>query len=367
MNVNNITISGLGYSFSGGTLNVIGGIQTTVNTTIASALTLAAAETWLCSSPGQTLTVAGNVANNGNLLTLGGTGNVLLAGLVSGSGGLIKNGSNYGTLILGGSKTFTGNVTVDNGILEITNGMSAGTGPKTVTADLGTDGNCQLVLNGSGGNINLPANITFVTSNQSTNGTVFNDGGNNTIFGSFTLTSGGGATWFVSNSGQFTLTGNLMPNTTGRYLYLSGRPTVPSAAGSSTVRGQCPGFASHGARDVDADRIQHLWPRRHEDRGRHAGHPCRRRPGRRHGGGDVFADGYGSRQQATVTLNPSRGIVIQNGADGHARYPGGQDDRGRRDQRRGRSADRRRAAASWSSAAAIPIPAERLSRPARWS
>ena len=74
-----------------------------------------------------------------------------------------------------------------------------------MTADLGTNGNCQIVLNGSGGNINLPANITFVTSNQSTNGTVFNDGGNNTISGSFTLTSGGGATWIVSNSGSLTL------------------------------------------------------------------------------------------------------------------------------------------------------------------
>ena len=64
------------------------------------------------------------MANNGNLLTLGGSGNVLLSGVISGSGGLIENGSNYGTLILSGSNTFTGNVTVNNGILEITNGSA---------------------------------------------------------------------------------------------------------------------------------------------------------------------------------------------------------------------------------------------------
>jgi chondroitin AC lyase len=201
VNVNNITVSGTGYSFSGGTLNVLGSIQSAVNANIASALTLPAAGLSVSSGSGQALTIAGKI---------------------TGSGGLIKNGSNYGTLILSGSNTFTGNVTVNNGALEITNGSALGTGPKTVTADLGTNGNCQIVLDGSGGNINIPSNITFVTSNQSTNGTVFNDGGNNTISGSFTLASGGGASWIVSNSGSLTLAGNLMPSTTGRYLYLSG-------------------------------------------------------------------------------------------------------------------------------------------------
>ena len=42
VNVNNMTISGSGYSFSGGTLNVLGGIQSTVNVNIASATHLAA-------------------------------------------------------------------------------------------------------------------------------------------------------------------------------------------------------------------------------------------------------------------------------------------------------------------------------------
>ena len=312
-----MTISGSGYSFSGGTLNLLGGIQTTVNANIASALTLATSETWLSSNAGQTLTIAGNVANNGKLLTLGGSGTVLLAGVISGSGGLIKSGGNYSTLVLGGSNSFTGSVTVDNGALEITNGSALGTGPKTVTADLGTNGNCQIVLNGGApsgsGNINLPANITFVTSNQSTDGTVFNDGGNNTIAGSFSLASGGGATWFVSNSGSLTLSGNLMPSTTGRFLYLSGPANgvvsgrILNGSGSNVLGLQVMGPGTWtltgsntysagtkiegGTLDITADAALGA------------------------GTAAVTFSADGTLQASgTVTLNPSRGIVIGSGA-----------------------------------------------------
>ncbi len=317
LNVNNMTISGSGYSFSGGTLNVLGGIQSIVSTNIASVLTLAASQTWLCSTSGQTLTVTGNVANNGKLLTLGGSGNVVLGGIISGSGGLVKSGGNYSTLTLSGSNTFTGNVNVNNGALEITNGSALGTGPKTVTADLGTNGNCQIVLNGSGpsgsGNINLPANITFVTSNQSTDGTVFNDGGNNTIAGSFSLASGGGATWFGSNSGSLTLSGNLMPSTTGRFLYLSGPANgvisgrVLNGSGNNVLGLQVMGPGTWtltgsntysagtkvegGTLDITADAALGA------------------------GTSAVTFSANGTLQAGgTVTLNPTRGIVIGSGA-----------------------------------------------------
>ncbi len=481
VNVNNITISGSGYSFSGGTMNVLGGIQTAVNTNVASALSLATSQTWLSSSPGQTLTAAGNVANNGNLLMLGGAGNVLLSGVISGSGGLaaagsgtctlagtantysgptiisggaldlaasaalpaasnvqlaggvleasgtfsralgtaagqlqwtgsgggfaalggtlvvtlasssnplqwgvtsgfvgssgslvfgsgssdsevdltnnlslgnatrtvtvnhnlssandmaallgvisgsgglIKNGSNYGTLILGGSNTFTGNVTVDNGILEITNGSALGTGPKSVTADLGTNGNCQIVLNGSGGNINLPANITFVTSNQSVNGTLFNDGGNNTISGSFTITSGGGATWFVSNSGSLTIAGNLMPSTTGRSLYLSGPANgtvsgrILNGSGNNVLGLQVMGpgtWTLTGSNTFSAGtKIEGGTLVINADAALGAGTAA-----------VTFSADGALESSGTVTLSPSRGIVIDSGATASLDAPSG--------------------------------------------
>ena len=182
-----------------------------------------------------------------------------------------------------------------------------------MTADLGTDGNCQLVLNGSGGNINLPANITFVTSNQSTNGTVFNDGGNNTISGSFTLTSGGGATWFVSNSGSLTLTGNLMPNTTGRYLYLSGPSNgaisgrILDGSGSNVLGLQVMGpgtWTLTGSNTYSAGtKIEGGTLDIHADAALGAGTAA------------VTFSADGTLQASgTVTLNPSRGIVIQSGA-----------------------------------------------------
>jgi chondroitin AC lyase len=292
VNVNNITISGSGYSFSGGTLNVLGGIQTAVNANIASALTVPAAGLSLSSGSGQTLTIAGNI---------------------SGSGGLTKNGGNNSTLILSGSNTFTGNVTVNNGLLEITNGSALGTGPKTVTADLGTNGNCQIALDGSGGNIDLPANITFVTSNQSTNGTVFNDGGNNTISGSFTLTSGGGATWFVSNSGSLTLAGNLMPSTTGRYLYLGGLASgmisgrVLNGTGNNVLGLQVMGpgtWALTGSNTYSAGtKIEGGTLEINADAALGAGTSA------------VTFSADGTLQASgTITLNSSRGIVIGSGA-----------------------------------------------------
>ncbi len=77
-------------------------------------ITMGTAQTWSAASTGG-LTISSNVNNGGNLLTISGssTGVTILSGVISGSGGLTKNGT--GTLTLNGANTFGGNVTLNAG------------------------------------------------------------------------------------------------------------------------------------------------------------------------------------------------------------------------------------------------------------
>lgn len=138
--------------------------------------------------------------------------------------GITKNGV-AGTLLLTGANTFTGNVNVNEGRLEIRSaaalGLQNGTGNKTVTLTNGTAGNPQLALDGSGGAIDLPSWIVFSTSNN-TRAAILNVGGNNIVRGNVTLASGGGGTQIQSDADKLTLTGNFTPSVTTRDLRLAG-------------------------------------------------------------------------------------------------------------------------------------------------
>ena len=149
-----------------------------------------------------------------------------LAGTIANSGaagaGLTKNG--FGTLLMTGTNTFDGNVTVNQGILQINNSAALGTGSKTIFIINGTAGNPQLLLDGAAGPIDLPSNIVFQTSNNGAagGGSIVNLAGNNIVRGAITLVSGGGATALRSSAGKLTLTGNISANTAGRALLIGG-------------------------------------------------------------------------------------------------------------------------------------------------
>jgi autotransporter-associated beta strand protein len=129
-----------------------------------------------------------------------------------------------GTIELTGANDFTGAVNVASGALRITNSAALGEGSKTITVSNGTAGNPQLRLDGSAADIELPADFTYLTSNDST-GAIINEAGDNRIAGTITLTSGGGSTRLVAQAGTLTVDANLAPNTTGRYLKLKGAAT----------------------------------------------------------------------------------------------------------------------------------------------
>jgi fibronectin-binding autotransporter adhesin len=101
--------------------------------TISSSLVLGGAQSWLNNAAGSSpLTVTGNVATAGNLLTVAGSGTSSFSGVISGTGGLTMNGPGF--LGLSGINTFTGATTVGGGTVQLNtaNGANGGLASPTV-------------------------------------------------------------------------------------------------------------------------------------------------------------------------------------------------------------------------------------------
>ncbi len=103
------------FSLSGSALTMAGGVAnfSTNTETIGLNLTLSAPQQF--SAALGNLTFNGTIANGGNLLTLNGSSNMTLAGSISGTAGLTKEGT--GTATLSVSNSYGGNTTVNNGTL----------------------------------------------------------------------------------------------------------------------------------------------------------------------------------------------------------------------------------------------------------
>ena len=113
-----------------------------------------------------------NLNNNSFNLTVGGASTTLVAGVISGGGGLVKDGS--GVLMLKGPQVFTGATTVNNGTLAV-NGSLYSAGGVTVATNGTLAGNATLgTVTISGGGTLAPGNngigaISAATLNLATN------------------------------------------------------------------------------------------------------------------------------------------------------------------------------------------------------
>ena len=121
----NVTISGSGgaLTLQGSTINSIAGLgilvdnSSTYTLTISEGLQIGNAQTWMNSS-GNLLTVSGAVNLNNKGLTVSGTGNTTISGVVSNAGAFTKAGT--GTLTLSNTgDSYTGQLTVQAGTLKI--------------------------------------------------------------------------------------------------------------------------------------------------------------------------------------------------------------------------------------------------------
>ena len=166
--------------------------------------------------------------------TITANSDVQFDGILSGAGGgiTLNSSTGFGKLTLTNtSNSFTGNVTLNanSGTLRITSSGALGTGTKTVTNTGASNlvpvtGANLLELDSQGGaDIVLGSNISFSTSGAA--GVILNTAGNNTINGSFAMTTGNGNTKIISNGGTLKLAGNIAAGAASRVLDLSGSST----------------------------------------------------------------------------------------------------------------------------------------------
>lgn len=228
----NVTISGSTFTLTlaGNTINGTAGRgilidnTTTYTLTINCGLKLNNAQTWLNSSS-NLFTVTGAVNTNGKALTIDGSGNTTISGVVSGNGtgSVTKTGS--GTLTLSGANTYAGGTTLSSGTLNINNAGSGGTSSAI--------GSSTFTINGGTIDNTTSGAITLSTNNAVTFGGNFTFGGTqNLTFGTGGITNGGNRTITLNGTNSTLTFGGTMTNTSG-----ANQTTTVSGGGNTLVLG----------------------------------------------------------------------------------------------------------------------------------
>jgi autotransporter-associated beta strand protein len=250
--IQNVTLS----ANAGAVLNIsalsILGTGILVDNTNAFTLTISAtlginnSQAWTNNS-GNLFTVSGDISLSGNNLTVNGTGNTLISGVIAG----VANGSTLtkdgtGTLTLTGNDTFTRGTTVDGGTLLVNN--TAGSGAVTVN-------NAGSTLGGIGtisGAVTVNAGANIAPGN----------GGNSTAIlntGALTLAStsnfrvdingtsvGSGYDQLNVATGGVTITGSNVAITVGTTLAVGQTFTILSKVAAGAITGTFAGIPQGG-------------------------------------------------------------------------------------------------------------------------
>ena len=218
-----------GFGLRGNPVTLQSGLVNQVgNNTWAIGTILGAAQSFVSSNG--TLTVSGTVNNNRFDLTLDGAGSQTVSGVVSGSGGLVKNGA--GTAAISVQSTYTGGTTVNGGVLNLTGG-GGGSGTIRGTATINTGGTLQLSTGdaiGYGGGASALTVINLMGGTLNVNTTANQTLGSATINlmgGSITGNAGGNLDFFGGGSAL-----NSLPSSTTATI--SGVPLSPLRQGSTT-------------------------------------------------------------------------------------------------------------------------------------
>jgi autotransporter-associated beta strand protein len=218
------TVAGNAFTISNGIVNSSASLQTFSND-----ITLGAAQSF--SATAGALTFAGNIDNGGNVLTVGGASNTIVAGIISGAAGLTKSG--LGTLTLSNANTFTGTITANGGVISVDNDAELGNSANDITFGGGTLQTTASIDMGSGRDLSG----TGVTLDIA-NGTTLTNGGTVSLT---TVTLANSGTFEISGAtksiaGLVFSTASVLTNT-GAAATLGGNVTNNNASGTVVMAG----------------------------------------------------------------------------------------------------------------------------------
>jgi len=224
---NSLTIGGDDYILRGNALALTGGITATNSTgtnTINLAIQLNSSLGFHSTIPGATLVVSGNVSLGMRTLTADAAGDMILSGVISGSGALVK--TNTGTLRLEGNNpnTYSGVTTVSQGTLEL--GKAGIAVPGDLTIGDGNGGvNADTVRYFTANQIGSAAAVTVTSSGR------LDLNGFNGVIGSLTIAGGNADT----GSGTLGLNGNVTANASSQQANITGKLSLQGATRTFTV------------------------------------------------------------------------------------------------------------------------------------
>jgi len=190
-------------------------------------MTLSNSQTWSNNSS-NLLAVNSAIANGGNLLTIAGTGNTTLGGILgNGAGGLMMSGN--GMLILSGTNTFSGGTTLNAGNLTLGSTAALGATAGMFTISGGSlDSSVANLVNAKNNPVTLNSDFTFVGSQNLNLGT-----------GILSLGTAAGTTRTITvNANTLTLGGVIINGTTATGLTKAGPGTLALNNNANTFSGK---------------------------------------------------------------------------------------------------------------------------------
>ncbi|MGL4634998.1 MAG: beta strand repeat-containing protein [Beijerinckiaceae bacterium] len=213
-----LTLNGTGIA-DGGALRHISGFNTWDGTiTLGSAARI--------NADSGTFHLNGTINNGGHLLTVGGAGETTALGVISGAGGLTKDGA--GIFDLRGSNTYTGTTTINSGVIIIGGGTGLADGAR-VTVNVG--GNYQLNSDDTIGSLEGSGSVFLNGKNLTTGGDNSSSTFSGVIGGTGNFTTAGSGTQTLSGANTYTGTTTV----SGGTLRIENGSALGTTEGGTTV------------------------------------------------------------------------------------------------------------------------------------